>query len=603
MAEYFGGGGGGTYSPAPTPPPVVVFTPLPISGVLKGVISTGGTAPPATPTTPAPTRTGLGQPTPNPVVIYTPLPISPIIGGVVSTGGSVTPTTGGGGGGGGQVINASGGVAGGKYGPTPPPNFLGEQVPTYVLQGIPQIAAPALAVQGWDYFVKTAGPDLSDLATRFDAIATSSVTDTIATDVGAVGLVAAEDAGPLEAVAFAGALLLSEYIGGWIIVHAAELIPDINLFGWHPLNWVQKSIENFGKGFEKSATDLGRPLWDVFTWPIHNLLGLFQRSTNAATHAHNGIANIHNNTIPNAVSGVVAQANTYTDNKVSGILATEQSQLSALHHDLNVQIAEAQAAAESHDATALASVQSELVRQLQGDATALAQLATTVTTTVPLEIATAVQQATATEQQRLTATATGLQQQIDAISATISATTAKIDATQATIATLQTQVTNLQSQPAPDTNQITALQTQITDLQGEVTTDVTAISDLNTQITGISNTLAPIHAAQQLNTAQLLPFEIGGAIGLATLVATMAKEITTIRTKLDTCVVDNCDPSKPNNIKNVLMGLLSTLSAAGELAFIAEAVTQPTQTADTIAPGLDTIDATAVTLLDALLSL
>ncbi len=139
--------------------------------------------------------------------------------------------------------------------------------------------------------------------------------------------------------------------------------------------------------------------------------------------------------------------------------------------------------------------------------------------------------------------------------------------------------------------------------QSDILSNITSIQDLNTKITGISNTLAPVQAAQQLNTTQLAPFEGIGAVALPTVLATLSSIINNIKTKVDECMVDNCDTTSPNNIRNVLRNLLGLMSAAGEIGFIAEAIRDPSGTANALAPILDSIDSGANTTWDALIGL
>jgi hypothetical protein len=92
-------------------------------------------------------------------------------------------------------------------------------------------------------------------------------------------------------------------------------------------------------------------------------------------------------------------------------------------------------------------------------------------------------------------------------------------------------------------------------------------------------------------------------VGLTAVVATIATSIKNIQTQIDTCLVDNCDQTKPNNIHNILKDILGAITAASEIAFIAEAVHDPLGTANLLAPTLDGIDSAAVATLNALLDL
>lgn len=613
--------------------PVTVYTPLPISPVITGVTSTGGSVPPVT-TTPVITP------------VTTPV-INPTTGGTTGTYGPPPPTT--------TtttttppVINpTTGGVAGGTYGPLPPPDFLGEVVPTYVLNGIPAVVAPAGVPDAWNYFRDTIDSSFTDLESAFESIGTGTVTGGTDVAITEIGLGVTADVAGIDVIAFAGALLLSEYIGGWIIEKVGEYFPNPSVFGWYPLNFIQKGIERLGKQFEQSASGLGQPLIDLFTSPIRQILGLFQRSGNATASAHNKIAKVVTETIPAAASTAVTTSNAYSDqlrhdietavaqamttvgNITSGtdakLIVAQANQTGGLVWDFTGLVAAGIAAADEYArthagdvtgaiATAVASVtndvtklvtsfETDLVKRLTGDETALATLATTVTTTVPNEIATKVNQATATENQALTAQITTLENQITTLQGQQTVAETKLEAYQQAVQAAADNITALQGSEVVDAQAIQQQQQIIATAQAGIATATQSIADLQTQITGISSTLAPIHAAQQLNTLQLAPFEAIGAVALPTLLATLTTTLRQVKNKVDTCAVTTCDPNSPQNIKHVLRDMLGLLSAAGEIGFIAEAIRDPQGTANALSPFLDGIDNQAVSLLDTLLSL
>jgi len=146
---------------------------------------------------------------------------------------------------------------------------------------------------------------------------------------------------------------------------------------------------------------------------------------------------------------------------------------------------------------------------------------------------------------------------------------------------------------------------ELTDLKNNINiSGITAdISALNTKITGISDTLGPLHDQVNLNTAQLAPFEAVGAVALPTLLATLGSTLNKLKTKVDECMVDNCDTTSPNYLKTALLHLLVGLTDVAELAFLAEAIHDPVGVANAISPSLEAVDAGAVATLNALLSL
>lgn len=127
--------------------------------------------------------------------------------------------------------------------------------------------------------------------------------------------------------------------------------------------------------------------------------------------------------------------------------------------------------------------------------------------------------------------------------------------------------------------------------------------EINKRITGISNTLGEVKQATQLNTAKIDGVSALGAVGLTAVVATISKVLTDLKTHVDTCTVDNCDQTSPNNIHNVLKGIFEGILATAEIAYVAAAIVDPVTQANLQAPGFEAIDASAVNLLNQILSL
>jgi len=534
----------------------------------------------------------------DPGVIYSPLPLPAPIG-TASPGIVGTPT---GAGSGSATITPLGGVVG-TYGPPSPIDLSGQNLPLGLVGAVGASPAANAASDGWDYFRNTIETIATDAEISFEEITSSGLASGTAITLGEVGLGVTEGLGSLEVVGFSAALLLSEYAFGWVVTKVALLFPNPSIFGWRPLNFIVSGINNFGKSFESSARGLGHDLSVVFMQPVRQIMGLFQRLGNATASAHNKVAHVVNHTIPDAVSGIQQKAQTYTDQQIATLTTTEREAIARLRRDTTQAIADSASKVKSHDAAALAKVNHDLIVMLQGDESLLSQLATTVNVQIPLEIAVAVDKAVATENQRLTATASTLQSEIDCIQPQITSLTGIVSSNEAAIVTAQTNIAALQGQSTIDEQAIAAEQATIAQAQADIATSTTMISTLHDQITGISSTLAPVHAAQLLNTSQLAPFEIAGSVALPTIIAALSGQLTKLQTKVDTCVVTTCDPASPNNIKNQIKDWLGMLSAAGELAFIAEAVQNPQGTADTLAPELNLIDSGAVDTLNALLSL
>jgi len=481
-------------------------------------------------------------------------------------------------------------------------DLSGQNVPIGLGGGIVGSAASVSAAQGWDYWRGVIGGDFTEAEYLFEDIASSVLevgTSATFVEVGA-GLTA--DVASLEVVGFAAAMLLGEYAFGWIVTKVAQVFPNPSIFGWHPLNFIVAGINNFGKQFEDNAKYFGDHIATIFTQPIRQILGLFQRSGNATASAHNKISSVVTTHIPQARHDAVVTAGQYTDAQVNALIITENNAIAQVKADTTALIDAKVQSITTTDAAAIRSLETELVKRLQGDEQTLSSIQHTISVVVPQEIATAAAQAQAASSAQLSAATQQIEGEITALNAQINTLSARVSTDEQVIASAQSNIANLSTQEQVDQAAISTQEQIIATAQSDILSNLTSIQDLNTKITGISATLAPVKAAQQLNTNQLSTYETVGAVMLPTLLAALSSQLQKLQTKVDTCVVTTCDPTSPNNLKNQLMSLLGLMSAAGELAFIAEAVKDPLGTADSLAPTLDTIDQGAVSTLDALLS-
>lgn len=255
------------------------------------------------------------------------------------------------------------------------------------------------------------------------------------------------------------------------------------------------------------------------------------------------------------------------------------------------------------DAASLKALSDQLTRELAADEAVLRHLTTAVNTTLPAEITQQVGAAAATAQANLVSAAQALQAEITSIEGEIAAANARIDADVRAIAAAGVAIGDAQAQAKVDETAIAANETAITLANGRIDVNKQAIDTANTKISTINDSLTKVVAQQQLNTAQLAPYEAVGAPTVALSIAAVAAGVAAITTEFDRCGVLNCDPLNPNNIENVVKGLLTGLTAAAELGFIAEAVKDPVGTANAIAPALDLVSSGAIGTLDALLSL
>lgn len=503
------------------------------------------------------------------------------------------------------------------------------------------------ASDAFDYFRNTIEQVAPDLQGSFDVMSGSGIYAGVDVALAEVGAGVTADMVGIEPLGFAAAAMLGMYISGWILTKVAQFFPNPSFFGFRPLNFMVEGISNLGKEWEHTALSVVDYVAHVILQPVRVVTGLFQRIGNAISSAHNKIAVLANTVIPMTVADGVARSEAYVTDQVHNIATQVQGAVTRLsgnisaaqakalvsdaHRyggvgwDITAIAASAIVAADDYAAavgrvaaadlatatqkvasdaqTALNDLHTALARQLSGDESVMSALAQTVNVTVPAEIMTQVTKAQATEQQRLNEASSRLQGEIDSLQAQLSTLTQRIANDEQIVATANARIDTLQGRATVDETQITTQRQLILTAQSDILSNITSIKDINTTITGISNTLAPVVAAQQLNTTQLAPFEGIGAIALPTVLASLSSTLSNLKTKVDTCTIDNCDPQSPNNIRNVLRDLLGAMTAAGEIGFIAEAIRNPEGTANVLAPLLDSIAGGAKTTFDDLMGL
>lgn len=485
-----------------------------------------------------------------------------------------------------------------------PTNFPGNiysTIPVVPIIGV--TGASAAAAEGaWGTFLdETEG--LVDINNSLDAIAASSLSAGTDITIAAVGGGLVAVIADLPEIAIAGAMVLIVYITGKILIFIGQHFPNPNILGWHPLNFLRGGIQDVGQALIDTADLVIHPIEALFLTPIHLFKSLFQRSANATASAHNKAATLHNETIPAAQLAAEQLAARYTDTSIGQLstdlqarIANADQRITDLQTGLNLAI--------TTGATAVfAQLDQQILSRLAGDENIISAVTTEIQTQLPLEIQTAVSDAQATEQQQLTSTATNLQNNITALQGQLSTAQTAIAAQVTAITNAQTELATLSTDDTNNTAAIKALNTTITTATDDYNNLVVTIDDLENQITGISTTLGTVQAAQQLTTANYNGVTALGATGLVAVIATIATTIGKMQTYLDECVVQTCDETKPNGLKNSLLTLAGLLVDAAELGFIAEAINDPLGTANAVAPVLEGIDTAAVDTLNALLDL
>jgi hypothetical protein len=352
-----------------------------------------------------------------------------------------------------------------------------------------------------------------------------------------------------------------------------------------------------------AADSLIQPIVAPFETPIRAILGLFQRAFNAITGAHNKVATLHNTTIPKAQADAVASANEYTNASIATLQGDAVAAQAKLVTDQDAAIAAAKLESASGTTMAFTLFHDALMARIAEDTTTYNAIESEIATELPLEVGNAAQAAAATEDQALSAQATTSQTTLDALNNKLTNAENGVTVARTNIAAAEEQLAVLLPSPAASQTEITALQRTITTSTDDINQLIQTIDDLESQITGVSDTLGRVHTTQALRTINHTPTEIGAVVGLATVVGLMAKTLWSLKTKVDTCMVDNCDTTNPNNIHNILKDILASITAASEIGYVTSAIADPVGFANAQAPVMEGVDASAVSLLNSILGI
>ena len=220
----------------------------------------------------------------------------------------------------------------------------------------------------------------------------------------------------LPEIAVAAGMAIIVYITGKILIFVGQHFPNPNILGWHPLNFVQAGLQRRRPSADRHGRPRDTPGGGALLTPIHLFKSIFQRVVNAIGSAHDKVATLHNETIPAAQLKAEQVAANYTDTSIGQLnadlqsrIANAEQRITDLQQSIAVQIA-------SGTSTAFQALDQNLLQRIQGDENIMSAITTEIATQLPLEIQTAVSDAQATEQQQLTSTADGLQDQIDSLS-------------------------------------------------------------------------------------------------------------------------------------------------------------------------------------------
>lgn len=156
-----------------------------------------------------------------------------------------------------------------------------------------------------------------------------------------------------------------------------------------------------------------------------------------------------------------------------------------------------------------------------------------------------------------------------------------------------------QAEAAALTSEATKLEGQI---QAAIATGASALAaGLAAQQHALTSAVATIDNTIQIEEANLNALSGVVDITLPASIAAIASQVAAITTEYEDCAVTSCDG--PNNISNVLKGLWSAFSIAGELGFLAAAIEDPKGTALAIDSALNGAATVGKDTLDTLLAL
>jgi hypothetical protein len=486
-----------------------------------------------------------------------------------------------------------------KFGAAYPGAF--KAPPIIPIIGVVESGAPsaedawAVFKDNWDEIVK-----IGDSLNAIEASTLEVGTEVTLVEVGG-GLLAAIADLPVTIIALG--MLLIVYMIGKLLVFVGKHFPNPSILGWHPLNFIRAGIEETGQALVDVANTFLDPIITLIMTPIHLIKAIFQRVVNAIAGAHNKSTTLYNHTIPQSKLEAVTAANTYTDEGIATLQADQVQAIANLAQAQNAALELSKVESAFGTSASFDLLQQSIMARIAEDQNVLAEIQTEIATEMPLEVAAAAAAANATEDNALSAHATTLQATLDTLHAELGAKLQAVATNKAIITADEQYLAQELISPNPDLSAVASLEAQITQARVDIATSITGIETLESQITGISDTLGQIHTTQVLRTSNLTPTNITAITALATVVGVMAKTLWNLKTKVDTCVVDNCDQTNPNNIHNVLKKILEDVTAAAEIGYVASAIADPVGFADAQAPIMEGVDSTAVGLLNSILGL
>ena len=431
--------------------------------------------------------------------------------------------------------------------------------------------------------------------------------------------------GDLAAVAFAGIAFLLSVAAAWLVFFLDGHIPNPGVFGVHPLGFIHGFLDSLGTHFVRAGEADAHLIRAIVVDTAHAANRVVAGITSVLVHHAAQMDHIAGTLL----TGLGADLVNYADGKTlaemeraahaegtiaasaaaaGAVAAGAVASIGAVKHgtvegDISASHDAAVSSAKSYTDSHVLSLQQALNSEIAGNSAAIGVLSTAVSSTLPAAIAGVAQADRAALDAKASAImgqlaiqAQALQDSINSVDLQLQGSIAQASQAAATVAAanLGTAEGYASAQAAAAAG--AAAQTAAANLSA-------AKAALQVKLDATNSKVAALQATTTLTIPGLTDVSIPGEVTVPLAVAGLASVVAAITAEMTRCMITACDETSPNNLTNALRGILATLSAVGEIGFLAEAVRDPLGTASVLAPVLDTIDGGAVSLLNDLLSL
>lgn len=399
----------------------------------------------------------------------------------------------------------------------------------------------------------------------------------------------------LPALAAAIALLLFAVIVDWLIAHAQATIPNPSILGVAPLGWVHNWLSDLHNWVIDAEDDANAAISVLFVdggWlfsritgaamnALSNLLGLVRHTANVvvvdAIHSAESYAVTTADAIGHtahlelvasvtSIEATLATDEHYAENIVNAIIP---GAINALHNTVDTAIGDLSSSLQ-HNIDALSTDLVNDLAQVWGQVNPLFDFV--YTTLTPEVIQNAISEksdiaaAEALAHSQLVASVNNIEDSLTAIRQ-------QIGVNDGAIIAINGQISALDTTDADYGTKLATLNGQIGVINGTIDTLTNQADGLATQLSAAQSQINTINGTAAITLPGLPDITIPGSIIVPAAVAGLGAIVADIALEIERCMVSTCEG--PNNISNLVSGLLGGVDLAEMALFLKQAISDP----------------------------